>query len=227
MPLTFVEGSTAEVVFERRLGLTEIGGLMFTSGGLGRVDRTLDFRYGDGSAFMHRGPLEVYEGAGESRVELWEGPRGGLEGAHLVYRFGDWFVGVSNDRLTKAETRAWARDLRGRQTREGFLVLQATAPLVLQEAGEHGGPEILLQAEGGDPFIRFFPGTCEPDPFEGEQARTMPDGVMVSFSRIGKEGFADWCEDGAMRIQVDYATREYAEAAAQGLRVRNVELAET
>lgn len=147
---------------------------------------------------------------------------------HLVYRFGDWWVAVRTfqDRLSDSERRLWARNVTGRQTIDGFLVLEAIPHLVLQEAGEHGGPEILLQAEGGSPFIRLFPGPCEPDPGEGEESRTMPDGTMATFSHIGKDWFADWCEDGSMRIQVDYATREYAEAAAVRLRVRNVRLAD-
>lgn len=37
---------------------------------------------------------------------------------------------------------------------------------------------------------------------------------------------ATWCEDGLMDIQIDYATQEFAEAAAKGLRVREISLAD-
>jgi hypothetical protein len=227
MPVTFVDGSSAELVFPNGLGLGDMGALMFTAGGLGNVDRGIDFRYGDGSCLMGDGPTQVYEGAGGTRVETWVGPPECLDGGHLVYRFGDWFVGVRTDRLIEAERGEWARNLGGSETEDGFLVLRAIAPLFLQKAGEPEGPEILLQAKGGNPFIRFFPGPCQPDPAEGEESTTLPDGVTVSFSRIGKDWFADWCEDGTIRIQVNYATREYAEAAARDLRVRKVRLADS
>jgi hypothetical protein len=60
----------------------------------------------------------------------------------------------------------------------------------------------------------------------------MDDGTKVSFSRIedGRSGiendwFADWCEDGLMRIQVGYSNQDFATAAAAGLRARGISLA--
>lgn len=43
MPLTFVDGSTAEVVFPESLGLQGMRVQAFTAGGLEGVDRTINF----------------------------------------------------------------------------------------------------------------------------------------------------------------------------------------
>jgi sugar lactone lactonase YvrE len=228
MPLTFVDGSTAEVVFPETLGLQGMRAQAFTAGGLRGVDRTINFLYGDASAFRYSAPIETYEGHDGKPVEVWEpAPRTYLC-ANLVYSFGDWFVGVRTcqDELSESEKAEWARTLIGRQTEDGFLVLDAVPPLVLQRTGGHEGPELIL-TRGNTHFIEFEPGRCDPDdiPDEGD-IRTMDDGTQVSFSvDVRGQWLATWCEDGLMTIQIDYATEDFAEAAAEGLRVRAISLA--
>jgi len=45
MPLTFLDGSSAEAVAATGLGIQDMSATIYTSGGLGVVDRTMDFRY--------------------------------------------------------------------------------------------------------------------------------------------------------------------------------------
>ena len=54
MPLTFVDGSSAEAVAPPNLGIQDMSAAIYTSGGLGSVDRTMDFRYLNGSSFIRR-----------------------------------------------------------------------------------------------------------------------------------------------------------------------------
>lgn len=237
VPVTFVDGSSAEVVADRALGVQGMSAQVFTAGGLGAVDRTMSFRSGrGGAAFMHEGPLDAYAGAGDSVVELWR-PHRGFPGRspYLVYRFGGWSIGVRTGQpvLSRDERRAWARLLEGTVTPEGWLVLEARRPLVLQRAGGLGGPQLIF-GDGPSNWIEIEPGRCDPQdlPRDGD-ARTMPDGTVVSFGRIadgaferGDDWFVTWCEDGSATIQVSFAYEGFAEAAARGFRLREVVLAE-
>ena len=235
MPLTFLDGSSGEALAPRDLGIQTMSAAIYTAAGLGGVDRTIDFRYRDGSTFMHEGPLETYEGPNGSPVEVWNPvPDMPAECPNLVFRFGDWFVGVRTcqDDLSDAEKKSWARLLMGEVTNEGFLVLSATAPLKLQETGGHEGPELIL-GEGHANWIELEPGECDPGrlPDDGD-VRTMGDGTRVSFSRIGGDEskikhnwFAQWCEDGLIEVQVSEAYENFALAAADGFRIRDIVLA--
>jgi hypothetical protein len=195
----------------------------------------MDFRYLNGSSFMYEGPLEAYEGDGGAPVEVWKGPPGDWECPNLVFRFGDWFVGVRTcqGELSESEKRDWARLLRGKVTSGGFLVLFATEPLVLTEAGGHEGPEIYLGMDRAN-WIQLQPGKCNPDNYASDgHIRIMPDGTRVSFnqledgnSKIEYDWFVSWCEDGLMRVQVEYAYEEFAKTAAASFRLREIVLAQ-
>ena len=235
MPLTFVDGSSGEVIAPPELGIQEMSAAIYTVGGLGSVDRTMNFRYGEPAGFVHEGPLETYEGYDGQPVEVWKGTPGDWECPNLVFRFEDWYVGVRTCQrdLSAREKELWARSLRGDVTTEGFLVLSSEQPLVLQETGGHEGPEIILGMDRAN-WIELEPGRCDPAdlPDEGD-VRTMPDGTRVSFSRIGNgnsgieyDWFAAWCEDGLMRVQVSHAYQDFVVAAAEGFRRRGIAVAE-
>lgn len=112
MPLVFLDGSSATLVAPASFGVQDMTVSIYTSGGLMGIDRTIDFRYRDGSSFMLEGPLETYEGARGSTVELWHPhPEHPAECPNLVYRFGDWFVRVRTcqGELSQQERESWAR----------------------------------------------------------------------------------------------------------------------
>ena len=237
MPITFLDGSRAEVVAPPELDLKNATASLYTSGGLGGVDRTIDFRYGDGSTFMHEGPLEKYEGRDGSQVELWHpAPEWDAECPNLVFRFGDWFVGVRTcqDELSQDERKSWARLLNGEVTDGGFLVLSSAHPLQLQETGGHEGPQLYLGMEERFNWVQLSPGTCNPKTYATDgDVKTMRDGTQVTFNRlqdgnskIQNDWFVTWCEDRLMRVQVEYASEDFARAAAEGLRLRDIVLAD-
>lgn len=235
MPLTFVDGSVAEVVAPRDLGVHDMSAAIYTSGGLGGIDRTMDFRYKNGSSFMYAGPLKTYEGVDGSTVELWHPiPETPYECPNLVFRFDDWYVGVRacQDHLSDSEKTQWARLLQGDISHEGFPVLTATPPLQLQETGGHMGPQMYLGMDRAN-WVQLIPGTCDPERYANDgEIQVMPDGTRVSFNRLGGNNnfeydwFVSWCEDGLMGIQVEYAYERFARGAAEGFRLRNIVLAD-
>ena len=215
------------------LGVQDMEAAIYTAGGLGGTDRTIDFAYDDASFFMNQGPLETYRGTGAD-VEMWiPDPRMPANCPNLIYRFGYWFVAVRTcqSELGPKERRTWARSLEGRVADGGFLVLSAIAPLHLEDTGGHEEPEIILGYRRAN-WIELTPGKCDPTnlPDEGD-IRTMGDGTRVSFSRIGGANskrkynwYAQWCEDGLMRLQVSNAYERFAESAAESFRLRNIVL---
>jgi hypothetical protein len=233
MPITFVDGGSAEILFRPDLRPDELGTYGEIAGGLGEVERSIYFRYGDGSLFKGSGPLESYEGSGGAKAEVWEPPPDSpFLGPNLVFRFGNWFVGVRTfqDELSNNEKAEWAQRLIGRETQNGFLVLDAIPPLTIAGTGDHDGTQVWLQGreEGGWPFITLTPLECDPnEPPSNEEVRVMEDGQKVSFARSAKTWSADWCEDGKMLVMVESPDQAYVEAAAEGLRVRNVSLGDS
>lgn len=236
MPLVFVDGSSAEAVAPDDLGIQGMSVAIYTSGGVGGVDRTIDFSFGNGSWLMHEGPLRTYEGVDGSKVELWKPSPDTPAGCpNLVYRFDEWFVGVRTcqDELSESERQSWARLLRGEVTDGGFLVLSATGPLVLTQAGGHEGPAIILGMDRAN-WIQLQPGKCEPQTYVSDgDIEIMPDGTRVSFNRledgnskIDYDWFVSWCEDEQMRVQVEYAYEDFAKAAAESFRLRDIVLAQ-
>ena len=230
MPITFVDGTTAELLLDENLRPSELGTYGEIAGGLAQVDRSMYFRYGDDSAFKGSGPIATYEGHGGTTVEEWTPPPGTFICPNLVFRFGDWFVGVRTcqDDLSAEEKAEWAGRLLGRQTKDGFLILEAIPPLRIAQAEEHAGPRFWLQgSDEGWPFITITPTHCDPDkPPSDEELRVMDDGRMVSFARTGGTWYASWCEDGDVTVRVESPDRKFVEAAAEGLRVRDVSFAE-
>jgi hypothetical protein len=234
MPVTFVDGTTAEVVFRGNLRPQELGTYGEIVGGLEEIDRAIYFRYATGSWFKGSGPLASFEGLGGSTVEEWAPPADTFPFppcSILVFRFGDWFVGVRtcDDQLSSEEKAQWARLLVGRQTEDGFLILDADPPLTIARVGEHEGPDLWLVGPHSSPFITLRPGLCTLDePAKNQELRVMPDGQEVLIARLAGQvetWDANWCEEGAMYVGVQSPDRAYVEAAAEGLRIRNITLA--
>jgi hypothetical protein len=153
MPVTFPDGSTAELVYPPHLDLASMGVRPYIVG-CGR-DFNFFYRY-DPYEMEYDGdrPLGAYQGAEGSEVTLWKG-RHGVD-LYLRFRFGDWTVLMYDytDGLTERQRAACTRAVHGRQTTEGFLVLSMPNP----------PPSLTPLAESG----RTYPGpsscsaTCIP-----------------------------------------------------------------
>lgn len=173
LDVTFPDGTTAIVSWPQELELAESGVFLeaaaYTQTAGGPDGRVL---------VIHRGPFEriaeaygggtllaEYPGAEGSTVEFWRFPA--FEWDYLVYQFGDWVVMaydyrvLAEERMTEEERSRWASSLTGRETPDGFLVLDAAEPLHI------GGPDYsnsppaitLRSPEGG---VRLEARPCEP-----------------------------------------------------------------
>jgi len=141
-------------------------------------------------------------------------------------------VPICTSRLAPA--RNWARCLASRMgtnvdlgNDDGCVLGRTSNSTATPRSGGVAGREVQYAPECGWPFITITPRKCDPKrPPSDEDIRIMEHGQRVSFSRIAGHGwYADWCGDGVMFIQVESPDRQYVEAAAQGLRVRDVSIA--
>jgi len=237
LPVTFPDGTSAELVYAPELEIAQLAVFPYTSGTLRRirptpargesVGRDFVIRYGDLAALLmsrndHKPPklLSRYEGVDGQTVGLWD--FGWNDTAHyLGFQFGPWAVLVydyiaEGPAMTEAERASWAASFAGSETGEGFLVLEGSGLLRLASAGEHAGP--LLTFAAGEPTrdLTLFPGECRP---HRDQSRLV-DGKLVQWNG----GFADWCLSESMRIHAS-GPRDFIGGLVRGLAVTNVDIA--
>jgi hypothetical protein len=226
LPVTFPDGSTAELVYPTSLDLARLGvqpdvSLLRLRDPGPRYE--LVFSRGRPVPELLKGdrPVGRYQTVQGRPVQLWravENP-GVLSGYGywLRYRIGAWTVlaGVA-DRAMAAEV---ARSLDGRQTGDGFVVIQASGPFALaREYGEGRGAQLAIgdrsplpDAVVADPWrmIEFSParGSCHEEGVSGEHGTKClgPSGAGIFTSISGDPA--------------------WVKAVVGGLEARNVRLA--
>lgn len=238
LPVTFTDGTSAELVYPPKLDLAGLGVRPYGSGRLkgksptvGRSDgvgREFSIFYGelvDVLAALNGGTppplLGEYQGAGGQTVGFWDLRSGVLAVDYLGFQVGRWVVLVYDYErapaaMTDAERASWSASFSGHETLDGFLLLEARGPLRLARAGEHAGPQLWFGS--GDPArsLALYPGRCAP---HRGQTRLV-HGKLVQWSRR----FADWCLSDSMRIHAGGRDR-FVGALIRELAVRNVALA--
>ncbi|WP_084959356.1 hypothetical protein [Thermoactinospora rubra] len=161
------------------------------------------------------GEVEVTKGGRPIRsmtgnVTLWPRQAGGEGGQVLLFAFGPWRLALY-DRplgLTFEQRMAWARNLRGRVTGDGYLVLSARRPLRLAGPGEAAGPQlwfgtsadrmvVLMPVPSCSRPIREPPVLAEPVSAAGHACR---DGVYIGVT--GPEEFVGKAVKG-LRIRLE------------------------
>ncbi|HZB04566.1 MAG TPA: hypothetical protein VE737_09645 [Actinomycetota bacterium] len=219
MPVTFPDGSTAELFYRPELDLASMGVRPYAAGC--QRDFNLFYRHDPrGAEYGPEGPLTTYRGAGGSEVTLWKG-RQGVD-LYLRFQFEDWTVLMYDyaNGLSDRQRAACAQALHGRQTNEGFLVLSIPDPpptiTSLAEAGQHLSRSELMFGDL-DPGLLLFPGRCQPSPEDRAIDRTNGD----------PETFASWCDPiASMTVHVyDDQDPDFIRAVRRGLEFRNVHLA--
>lgn len=233
MPVSFPDGTTAELVYPLNLKIPGPHGVVPYSSGY-MPDNARDFWIFHGSVeeVVHRFQdpelLGEYPDGRGGIVTFWhfaEEP----ETNWLAFQFGDWTVlvydyapGSAGPPMTEEERRMWARTLLGHQTRDGFLVLEALPPLDLATAGDHAGPELQLDAHVAG--VTLYAERCEPyDEQAGfdEEKLVRVGGLVVDRS----QGFAAWCDpDTGINIHVT-GSREFIDQVIEGLDIRNARYA--
>ncbi|MEU6787995.1 hypothetical protein ABZ912_53135 [Nonomuraea angiospora] len=139
--VTFPDGSRAEVTYPAGLNLASLGARPFAGGTLTGAGKSGKFRsltaplYGEAETAAGRPMIRRLTGD----VTLWPGPLGvDTAGPVLLFAFGDWRIALQDERagMTFEQRRAWAENLRGTLTPDGFLTLSAGGPLRLSRPGE-------------------------------------------------------------------------------------------
>ena len=236
LPLEFPDGTTAELVYPPSLRVAQMGLRPLAAGGFGTASkggRDLAIFFGGVPHVFRSGgaPLATYGTDKGAPAEYWDtaeswDPEGTLR--HLILRFGSWYVAVWDRGNNERYMQMWARNLRGTETEEGFLVLGAKRPLRLTRQGEHEGPGLMF--EGGDPerrvrvrpMLLLFPNRCDDymEPSSGFDDVHLINGMGVSRSH----GFADWCFEEHSMVVHAYGPESFIERATHHLDIRDVEL---
>ncbi|MBG0832166.1 hypothetical protein HS041_31155 [Planomonospora sp. ID67723] len=146
--VVFPDGTRAEVGYPDKLGLAEMGVRpvqgAWLDGYIG-VFRQLEAPY-SGVAEVSEGRPMIREL--NDRVTLWpaEGP---AVGQTMLFEFGRWVMALrDNPRgMTFEQRMLWAENLRGKVTKDGYLVLSARHPVRLAGPGqafrgEQSGPQL-------------------------------------------------------------------------------------
>lgn len=188
MPITFSDGTTANLLYDPALDLANLGVSLFDSGTLDkftRAGRQFQIDHG-GASFVANQPAPGAPGVpgpGASTVPVLPAPTP-TQGNYLDFKFGDWHVGVwegvGDDLMSSTDDQAWAANMTGTQNAAGFLVLTAKPPLKMAAFGSAGGPSITI----GDIFstgVLMTPGPCSVP--SGNNVSNNAGGVPVRVSQ--------------------------------------------
>lgn len=181
MPVTFPDGTRAELVYSAELALQDLSVYpdTFAEGGPrvcgASVSATRYDPHGEGAWFIGDGPLWEHARPDGLTVQLWKGtPDHG--GSFLVYRFGRWTVLVPCLESAEPEDlRLWAENLHGEETPDGLLVLESTPPLVVNPWLDHPS---VIRFSNRDVVFELSPDSAQCDASSGGGDRGTGDGVV-------------------------------------------------
>ena len=241
LPVTFTDGTSAELVYPRRLDIAALGlapygsatlrGKSSAPGRSDKVDRDFLILHGEVHDYLARSrrpkPPSViarYKAADGQSVGFWNLPH--PEPNYLGFQFGRWAVLVydypadeesGGAAMTDAERAAWSASFSGREAADGFLLLGGSGRLRLARAGETAGPQLSFGSVGEPPWFALYPGPCKPH----RDQKQLVHGKLVEWT----PGFADWCLSDAMRIHAR-GRGPVIEGMIRGLAVRDLTLAD-
>jgi hypothetical protein len=210
MPVTFPDGTSAELVYPPELDLASLSVNPNTQGDLGRGSCGWDLYIStdrEAAGVSGSEPVAVFPGAAGD-VELWSGDKA-HGGYWLIFRFGRWYVAVPcRHGPSDGTLETWAATLSGHETAEGYLVLTSKPPLELHPFRDVGGPALLIS--GRDVIIELVAGSTntsdDRDPSDGVVQWRFDEGHI----RLYANAFSKKIED-TLQLLVDE------------LRIRNVE----
>jgi hypothetical protein len=141
MRVTFPDELQAEITYPADLNLASLGARPYASGTLAGNGEMDEFRsltaplYGEAETAAGRPMIRHLT----DNVTVWPGPLGmDTAGSVLLFTFGDWRIALQDERagMTFEQRLAWAKNLHGMLTPDGFLTLSADGPLRLSGPGE-------------------------------------------------------------------------------------------
>jgi hypothetical protein len=216
MPVTFPDGTTAEVVYPPTLGLERYSVYPDTyAEGPSACGWAVHATRHDPEHGWVRGtePLARFARTDGATAELWDGGRSSEPHDYLVLRVDPWTVlvpcrwGGEEDREAVS---IWAENLHGHVSPDGLLVLTGTRPLEVNPFDDRDGPTIRFSTEDIVVDLTLGPEACR---WDGD--RDAADGVVQWC--IEPEG-GIWLYATAFRPQAEDVLR----ALVGDLGVRNV-----
>jgi hypothetical protein len=210
MPITFPDGTTAEVVYPATLdlGTDYVYPLAYVTGGPKECHQQMYFSRSEiaGSVITNEPPLAVFEGADGDPVALWAGKRWAEPRDFLAFDFGDWVVALFCEADPDEDADAlslWARSLNARPTPDGLLVLDLRSPVRLVRGQD--GPSVAMNGDTPFTLVKLTVSGCSPSPIE-----------------LAPSATAHGCFDGGIKLYA-LGNRAFLTAVSDGLQVRNVE----
>lgn len=219
LTVLFPDGTTTQLTYDAPLRFEELG----ISGGTALVDfsdasdsRTpclseLHVSFGDPKGSFYKGdkPVIVYDET-PTKAEVWHGV-GGSRYA-LVLRIGAWVVSSHCDAVPPNDATI-VTNLLGRESEDGFLILEATEPLRLTgPTAPEGGSSLFFGREGK--LVQIAPADCTP-------VAENRSGSVESF-----EGGAVWCLDDGMIHVTAYGPRPFLHRLSRDLSASNTRFAD-
>ena len=185
MPVTFPDGTAAQLVFPPELGLEDLSVYpdTYAEGGPKQCGFPVHATRYDPHGVWITGdaPIAEHVRPDGATVALWEGTRDNRPYDFLVYRLGSWTVLVPCQGDLRQETLAiWAENLHGQESAEGLLVLDGTPPLVLHPWRDQNGPALRMSSD--EVVIDLRPGTDHCVRSSGSEGDTDP-----------RDGVVQWC----------------------------------
>jgi hypothetical protein len=168
MPVTFPDGTTAELIYSPELRLEELSVYpdTFVDAGPSECGSPVyASRYDPQRGWITgRAPLAQHVSSGNGTpVALWEGTPDNRPYDFIVYRFGSWSVLVPcRGPIGQEELAMWAENLHGEESPEGLLVLEGTSPLVLHSWRDQNGPTLRISDKDVVIDIRPLSEQCNP-----------------------------------------------------------------
>jgi hypothetical protein len=219
LPVTFPDGSTAELAYPPSLDLAGLGVRPYWAGCGGDFGF---FHYDPYGSLYEGPPMQTWTGADGQAVGLWPGVQGTGPLNHLIWHFGDWTVEKYEYRdhgSSPEELAACAEGLQATVTPDGWIVLDGPAAIGLPRgAGPPGGAELEFGGLQPRRFVLMWPGPCQ-----DVGGSTVIGGVSVDLSK----DFASWCDPGGnMLIHVYFEPGStFFRDVFDGLTVQRVTLA--
>ncbi|NUP04414.1 MAG: hypothetical protein HOW71_24345 [Nonomuraea sp.] len=208
--VVFPDGTKAEVRYPAELGLNELGSRPFQGAWVDGQYRQFTVPY-NGVAEVTKGgrPIRSYG----PDVTLWpRQPGSGGYGQVLLFAFGRWRVAMQDrgQGLTFEQRMALVRDLRGKVTKDGYLVLSGKGSVQLAEPGA------TAQGDPAGPQLWFGGGmrgvvALVPTPDCAKKAR-MPGAV------IGRGRPGEWVCRGDTQVAVA-GSADFRHRALTGVQV--------
>lgn len=224
MPLTFPDGTKAELEYPPKLHLAAMGarpGVAVSSRKGAGDGREIGLAFGTPHASIRNGdrPAGCYRGR-LGQVETWETSTDEIS-RWVIFPMRSWtayFGYWPESGFDEDDVPLWAKRLGGRETKDGWVVIDPAEPL--QFGWNFGGTkrptmETDMMFGGLDPRgVLLWPLNCSkegPPP----SADTIRD----------KQKFASWCLGDVLEVHVYSGTGEFIRAVLEGLSVRSLDSA--